>query len=170
MIEQLASTRQRHDAFEIFNLAPFHNSVLGFVVCVGQVFTHGRDAWASMCLGHDFLRRETVGPRPSAPNPRYRRRRVDEHSIHIEQKSTATDMSHDRVLTDSTTTSESSSHARAWRSGWSFRGYYRSATEHGLLEITSILRVLERPRINRISGKCPIAALSDYVKTQEQAR
>src|SRR5438132_540742 len=98
MIEQLASTRQRHDAFEILDLAPFHNSVLGFVVCVGQVFTHGRDAWASMCLGHDFLRRKTVGPRPSAPNPRYRRRRVDEHSIHIEQKSSATDLGHGLML------------------------------------------------------------------------
>jgi hypothetical protein len=98
MIEQLASTRQRHDTFEILDLVPLHNSVFGFVVCVGQVFTHGRDAWASMCPGHDFLRRKTVGPRPSAPNPRYRRRRVDEHSIHIEQKSSASDLGHGLML------------------------------------------------------------------------
>src|ERR1700735_797287 len=94
--QQIERARQGDDTFEVSDFAPFHLVVLSFMIGVGKIFADRREAGTSVSASNDFFRTDTVLDGPAQPDARDRGSGVDEHSVHVEEKGGAANLSHIR--------------------------------------------------------------------------
>ena len=87
-------TRQRDNAFEVFNLLALDFAILGVGVDVGKILANGGDAGTSVRVFDNFIWIETVLDRPSSPDARDGGSGVEENSIHVEEKRGAGKLGH----------------------------------------------------------------------------
>src|ERR1700691_4045405 len=92
--QQIERARQGDDTFEVSDFTPFHLVVLSFMIGVGKIFADRREAGTSVSASNDFFRIEPVLDGPAPPDARDRGGGVDEDSVHVEQKSSAANLSH----------------------------------------------------------------------------
>ena len=92
--EQIERAGERDDSVEVFDFAALDFVVLGFMIGVGKIFAHGREAGAAMGAGDDFFGIESVLDGPAAPDAGDGGSGIDQDSVQVEEQSGAVDLGH----------------------------------------------------------------------------